>query len=134
MTITEILLAVGVVAFIIYASFSIYYLIELKRTIFAVRQLVDKAGENVHPTLAALRRVFEDIGTVTDNIAALSKSLREATDAITAAENKVRALYLAYEASIGEAARANIAGVRAGVKAGVGTLLKNLKIKEEGSS
>lgn len=133
MTTAEIILAIGVTAFIIYAAFSIFYLMELRRTSFAVRQLVEKAEENIHPTLAALRRALEDIGTVTDNVAELSKSLREAADAVTAAEKRIKALYLAYEDGISEAARANIAGVQAGIKAGVGTLLKGLKSKEKRS-
>ena len=131
MTTMEIILAIGVAAFIVYAAFNIYYLIELRRTSSAVRRLVEKAEENVHPALAALRRVLEDIGTVTDNVAELSKSLREAAEALSSAEKKIEALFLAYEDGIGEAARANIAGVRAGIKAGVGTLLKGLKSKEE---
>ena len=133
MTTAEIILAIGVTAFIIYAAFNIFYLMELRRTSFAVRQLVEKAEENIHPTLAALRRALEDIGTVTDNVAELSKSLREAADAVTAAEKRIKALYLAYEDGISEAARANIAGVQAGIKAGVGTLLKGLKSKEKES-
>ena len=133
MTTAEIILAIGVTAFIIYAAFNIFYLMELRRTSFAVRQLVEKAEENIHPTLVALRRALEDIGTVTDNVAELSKSLREAADAVTAAEKRIKALYLAYEDGISEAARANIAGVQAGIRAGVGTLLKGLKSKEKGS-
>ncbi|MDA8424156.1 MAG: hypothetical protein M0Z89_12555 [Nitrospiraceae bacterium] len=133
MSTAEIILAIGVTAFIIYAAFNIFYVMELRRTSFAVRQLVEKAGENIHPTLVALRRALEDIGTVTDNVAELSKSLREAADAVTAAEKRIKALYLAYEDGISEAARANIAGVQAGIKAGVGTLLKGLKSKEGGS-
>ena len=133
MSTAEIILAIGVTAFIIYAAFNIFYVMELRRTSFAVRQLAEKAGENIHPTLVALRRALEDIGTVTDNVAELSKSLREAADAVTAAEKRIKALYLAYEDGISEAARANIAGVQAGIKAGVGTLLKGLKSKEEES-
>ncbi len=133
MTTAEIILTIGVTAFIIYAAFNIFYLMELRRMSFAVRQLVEKAEENIHPTLVALRRALEDIGTVTDNVAELSKSLREAADAVTAAEKRIKALYLAYEDGISEAARANIAGVQAGIKAGVGTLLKGLKSKEKGS-
>ncbi len=133
MTTAEIILTIGVTAFIIYAAFNIFYLMELRRMSFAVRQLVEKAEENIHPTLVALRRALEDIGTVTDNVAELSESLREAADAVTAAEKRIKALYLAYEDGISEAARANIAGVQAGIKAGVGTLLKGLKSKGEGS-
>jgi hypothetical protein len=49
MTINEILVAIGVVAFIIYASFNIIYLIELRRTSFALRQLIKGTEENIHP-------------------------------------------------------------------------------------
>jgi ABC-type transporter Mla subunit MlaD len=132
MSVIEILLAMGVLTFIIYASFNIYYLIELRRTSLAMRQLITRTDENLHPTLAALRHIFEDIGTITDNAAALSKSLRDAADAIGAAEKAIRTLYQSYEENFAEVARANVAGLKAGVKTGVVTLLKNLKDKKEG--
>lgn len=132
MSVIEILLAIGVLTFIIYTSFNIYYLIELRRTSLAMRQLIARTDENFHPTLAALRRIFEDIGTITDNAAALSKSLRDAAIAIGAAEKMIRTLYQSYEENFVEVARANVAGLKAGVKTGVVTLLKNLKDKKEG--
>ena len=134
MTIIEIVASLGVVTFIIYTSFNIIYLVELRRTNFALQQLLKRAEENLHPALAAIRRILEDIGEVTDNAAVLSHRLRQVADMIAVTEKTAINLYLSYRDGVGEAARANIAGLKAGVKAGVDTLLRNINEKKEGSS
>jgi hypothetical protein len=50
---------------------------------------------------------------------------------LAAAQAEVRDLYRTYEEKAGHAARANIAGLKAGVKAGVVTLLSSLKERKE---
>jgi len=134
MSLVELLLAIGIVFFIMFASFNIYYLIEMRKTSFAIRQLIARAEENLHPSLAAIRYVFEDIKTITDNAASLSKSLREAAEALTATQNSIRNIYHSYEEKLGVPVRANVSGLKAGIKTGVITLLSSLKDKKEVSS
>ncbi len=134
MSFIELLAAIGVVSFIIYASFNIFYLIEMRKTSFAIRQLITRAEENLYPALAAIRHIFEDIKTVTDNAAALSKSLREAAEALTSAQSAIKNMYQSYEENLGKSMRANVSGLKAGIKTGVDTLLSNLKDRKEGLS
>ena len=134
MSFIELLLAIGVVSFVIYAAFNIFYLIEMRKTSFAIRQLVARAEENLHPALAAVRHIFEDIKTITDDAAALSKSLREAAEGLTAAQNAIKDMYQSYEENLGKSVRANVSGLKAGIKTGVDTLLSNLKDRKEGLS
>ena len=134
MSFIEVLLATGVVSFIIFASFSIIYIIEMRRTSFAIRQFIAKAEENLHPALASVRHIFEDIKTITDNAATLSKSLREAAEALTTAQNAIKDIYQSYEENVDQTVRANVAGLKAGIKTGVVTLLSNLKDRKEGLS
>lgn len=134
MSLIELLVALGVVSFIIYASFNIFYIIEMRRTSHAVRQLVVRAEENLLPTLAAARHIFEEIQTITDNAAVLSKSLRDAAEALSAAQNTIKDMYLSYDENLGQSVRANVSGLKAGIKTGVVTLLSNLKDRKEGLS
>ena len=130
---TERLLAIGIVVFSIYAAFNISYLIEMRRTTIALRQLIKRTEENLHPALSALRGVLEDIGKSTYDIAVLTRSLREVAETVTRVENAVNGLYEYYKEGLGEAARANIAGLKAGVRAGMTTLLRDLNNRKEGS-
>jgi len=134
MLVVELLLAIGVVAFIVFALFHIFYIIEVRKTSFATRQLLARAEENLHPTLSAIRHIFEDIKTITDNAAALSKSLRDAADAMSTAQNTIKDLYRSYEENLDKSVRANVSGLKAGIKTGVVTLFNNLKDKKEGLS
>lgn len=130
----EILLSAGVVVFIIYAAFNIANIIEMRRTSVALRQFIGKTEEDLHPALTALRGVLEDVGKVTYNIAELTGRVREVAETVARVENTVTGLYQSYTEGLGETAQANIAGLKAGVKAGVVTLLKDLKDRKEGSS
>jgi hypothetical protein len=134
MSFIEIMLAIGVVTFIIFASFNIYYLIEMRRTSLAVRQLVTRAEENIYPTLAAARHIFENIQTITDNTATLAASLRNAAIALNAAQgmiDMIKDLYMSYEKNVGQSVRANVSGIKAGINTGVATLLSSLKERKE---
>ena len=134
MTMTEILLTIGVVTFIIYAMFNIIYLMDLRKTSLALRRLITKTEEDVHPALTELRRILEDIRKVTEDVTTFTQRLRVATGTIAAIEKGIQNLYGYYNEGLGGAARANIAGLKAGVKAGVVTLFENLKERKEGSS
>ncbi len=125
---------VGIVVFIIYAAFNITHIIEMRRTSIALRKLIERTEENLHPALRALRGILEDIGKATYNIAVLTRSLREVAETVARVEGTVNGLYEYYKEGLGGAARANIAGLKAGVKAGMTTLLKDLNERKEGSS
>lgn len=130
----EALVNIGIVVFVIYAGFNISNIIEMRRTSSALRQFIKRTEENLHPALTALRGILEDIGKATYNIAVLTRSLREVAETVARVEKTVNGLYEYYKEGLGEAARANIAGLRAGVKAGVVTLLKDLNNRKEGAS
>ncbi len=130
----EILLAIGLVVFIIYASFSIAQTIELRRTSMALRHMIARTEESLQPPLAAARGILENVKKSTDNVFILTEQVREMVEAVRRVEQSVTSLYEYYLDGMGESARANIAGLKAGVQAGVSTLLRDLSDKKEGSS
>ncbi len=134
MNINELLLAVGVIIFIIYAVFNIIYLIDLRKTSFAMRQFIAKTETNLDPALSELRRTLGDIRKVTDDVSTLIERLRAAVGTVAAVEKSIRTIYSYYKEGFGQAAQANVAGLKAGVKAGIVNLVKNLKDKKKEGS
>ncbi|HYA87622.1 MAG TPA: hypothetical protein VEI57_11225 [Nitrospirota bacterium] len=134
MSFTELLLAIGVVSFIVVACFHIFYIIEMRRTSRAIRQLIAEAEENLHPGLAAGRHAFEGLKTITDDVAVLSKVLRETAVALIATQSIIKGIYRSYEGKFDKSVRANVSGLKAGIKTGVVTLLSNLRDRKEGLS
>ncbi len=134
MTTSEIILIIATIVFCIYASINVVYLIELRRTSSALRQLIKRSEENLVPAFASLRHILDDIEKAAGSVAALAERLRAVADTAATVEKTVKNLYGSYVESPSEAARANIAGWKAGVKTGVLTLLKNLANRKEGSS
>lgn len=134
MTTTEILLTIGVVTFIIYAIFNIIYLLDLRKTSFALRHFIIKTEENLNPALAELTRTLEEMRKVTGDAAAFVERARAALGMLVSAEKAIQGLYGRYREGFGNAAQANIEGLKAGVKTGLINLFRNLKMRKEGTS
>lgn len=132
MTLIEILLTLGIITFIVYAIFNVIYLIDVRKTSSALRQFIIKTEENLNPALAELTRTLEDIKKVTGDISVLVEKLRAAIGVILSVEKGIESLYGYYRHGLGQAAQSNISGLKAGLRAGVLSLLKNLKTKKEG--
>lgn len=128
MNIYEILATIAVVTLVIYAAFNIIYLIDLRRTSLAIRQFITRTEENLNPALAELRLALADIRKVSADVSALTDRLRSVTGSLIRVERTIEHLYGFYRES------ANIAALKAGVRAGVVNLFKNLKTKKEGTS
>ncbi len=129
----DILLAIGVTAFVIYAIFSIANILEMRKASVALRRLIEGSEENLYSSLAAMRGILEDIKKTTDNVVILTESVREIAETAQRVEKNVKELYGYYVEGMGETARANMAGLKAGVKAGVTSLLRDMSEKKEGS-
>lgn len=130
----ETLLNIGIIVFIIYAAVNIFYIIDLKRTSGAVRELIKNTAENLNPAVAELRGTLENIRKMTDEIGILTRNVRLITVSAAAVEKGVKKLWEYYKDDVGAVVSANIAGLKAGVKTGVVTLVRNLKDGKGGSS
>ncbi len=134
MTLNEMLLTIGLIAFIVYAVVNILYLIDLKKTSSAVRQFITNTEQNLNPALIELRATLEDFRKMTGDVSAVTEKARSAVDAVVSFEKGIEQLYGYYRENFSQTAQANIAGLKAGVKAGFTNLIKNLKEKKEGSA
>ncbi len=134
MTLNEMLLTVGLISFIVYAVVNILYLIDLKKTSTSVRHFIAKTEQNLHPALFELRATLADFRKVAGDVSAVTEKTRSAVDLIASLEKNIEHLYVSYRENFGQSAQANMAGIKAGVKAGFASLIKNLKDKKEGSA
>ena len=130
----EILLNIGVLVFIIYAAVNIFYIIDLRRTSVAARELIKNSGENLNPALVELRGTLENIRKMTDEINVLTRYVILVAVSAAALEKGLGRFWGYYKDDIGTMVGANIAGLKAGVKTGVVTLVRNLKERKGGSS
>jgi hypothetical protein len=130
MTLNNILVTIGLIALVIYAIFNILYLIDLRKTSVAMRQFIAKTDENLNPALTELRYTLAEIRKLTGDISITIEKLRTAASAIISVEKIIEHLYGYYREGFSQSAQ----GLRAGFKAGVISLVKNLKRKKDGPS
>ncbi|HEX9019875.1 MAG TPA: hypothetical protein VF903_01300 [Nitrospirota bacterium] len=127
----EIILGIGVAAFVIYAAFSISYLVSMKRASERAGKFLTNVEGNVNAALSEIRGTLEHIRKITSDVSAVTDEVRHMAHTMVSLEKGVRDLYGYLKESLGAAAEAHIAGLRAGIATGVVTLVKNLQEKKE---
>lgn len=127
----DVLLAVAVVAFVVYVVFHVSYIMELRRTSAALREFMEETKGSLEPALEEFRTTLGRVNKIADDAGGAVENIRHLTDAVNIMEKGVRQLYDHYKAELGPAASANIAGLKAGVRTGVVTLLRTLNEGKE---
>ena len=122
----EIILGIGVAAFIIYAAFSIVSTMSMKRTSDEMREFLKRSESNVDATLSELRGTLENIRKITGNVSAVTEDVKQISNSVANLEKGIRDLYEYIKESFSVAAEANIAGLKAGITTGVATLVKSM--------
>lgn len=130
----ETLMKLALIAFIILAAVYIVHLIVWIRAGMAVRSLVKKTDDNLQASLSELTGAMRGIRKVTDDAAAFTENVKELAETAVSFERGAKKAYDTYRDEISAAARAEVAGVRAGIKTGIIGLFKNLSQRKGGSS
>ncbi|HEX9020861.1 MAG TPA: DUF948 domain-containing protein, partial [Nitrospirota bacterium] len=115
----EIILGIGVAAFIIYAAFSISYLVSMKRASERAGKFLTNVEDNVNAAVSEIRGTLEHIRKITSDVSAVTEDVRHMAHTMVSLEKGVRDLYGYLKESLGAAAEAHIAGLRAGIATGV---------------
>ncbi|HEY6009976.1 MAG TPA: DUF948 domain-containing protein [Nitrospirota bacterium] len=123
----EIILGIGVAAFIVYAGFNISSTLSMKRTSDKAREFLTNTEGNLNAALSELTSALENIRKITGNINTVAEDVRRITDTVALLEKGVHEMYGYLKEDLGPAAGSNIAGLKAGIKTGVVTLVKNLQ-------
>ena len=131
---TDIILGIGVATFIVYTGFYISHILSLRRTSERIGDFLQNTEGNLNAALFELRDTLENLKKITGNVSAVSEDIRQISRTVAIVEKSVRGLYDYGRESLGPAAGANIAGLKAGITTGVSTLVKSFKKKKEGTS
>jgi hypothetical protein len=123
----EVLANTGVVVFIIYALVSIAYQVNAYRAATALRQLVTLSLGDLPAVLAEFRRTLGSFRKISENVTVVTEDVREVTSSVADLQQKVRTLYRVMKDTAGVEARADLAGLKAGIRTGVVTLVKGIK-------
>jgi len=123
----DMLMNIGVVVFIVFAIVSIAYQVNNYRAATALRQFIYQSSGDMRVVLAELRVSLENFRKITDNISVVTEDVREITNSVADVQRDVRTLYSFIRENVGGTVKADIAGLKAGVKTGMATLVKNLR-------
>ncbi|BCB96706.1 hypothetical protein JZK55_16280 [Dissulfurispira thermophila] len=111
---------IAAIVFLIYAS------LEIRRAAQAFREFLKNTEEKINPvmeeteqTLKSLKKVSDDVGTVTENARNFSSALYEIVNNIRAISNVVH--------DVREGVSLRVLGLRAGIKTALEVLIKNLR-------
>jgi uncharacterized protein YoxC len=123
----EIILGIGIAAFVIYAVFSIFYLMSMKKTSDSVSAFLKNTESEVNATLVELRGTLENFRKISGDIGAVTSDVKQISYTAASVERSIRRVYDYTKEGLGSAAGANIAGLKAGMTTGVATLVKSMK-------
>lgn len=127
---TILLLSIIALACVVSVIILIYVILEVRTAMRRLEQYVTTFESSLKPTLdelpetiTSIRRIAENIAMVTDDVKTLSRSVREVGENIR--------LTSGYIEEIASSSSVQASGLRAGVKAGLYTLVNNLLTKRK---
>lgn len=123
----DMLMNIGVVVFIVFAIVSIAYQVSAYRAAADLRQFIRQSSGDMRNVLAELRGTLENFRKITDNVSVVTEDVREISNSVADLQRDVRTLYSFIRETVGGAVKADLAGLKAGVKTGMETLVKNLR-------
>jgi uncharacterized protein YoxC len=117
------IMALGFIAAI---GFLIYASLEIRRAAQAFKEFLENTEERINPVLEeteqalkSLRKVSDDVGTVTENVRNFSGAMYEIVDNLRALSSIVH--------DVREGMSLRVSGVKAGIKTALEVLIKSLR-------
>lgn len=117
-------------AVLVLTGFVIYIILELKKTIDSLKQSVESMEktliptiEELHMTLRSVRKITDDVGVVSEDVKGLSGSIREVSENVKYVTETVSRLTTN--------SVVHVSGLKAGIRAGFGYILKSLFEKKQ---
>jgi uncharacterized protein YoxC len=128
-----IILGIGVAAFLISAAYFIIWVRSMMRMNATIDGFINRTEGNINAALIELQATLENTRKITGDVGAVTDEVRQISHTVASVDKGLQDLYGYVRDGLGPAAEANLAGLKAGIKTGVVTLVKNLREKE-GSS
>lgn len=123
----EILLAIGVATFIVYTVFNVRYIMSMRRTSCSMTDFFRNTEGNLNAALTELKGTLEILNKVMGDVGAVTADVKQISNSVASVERNLRGMYDQFKEGLGSAAGANIAGLKAGLRTGVVTLVKSMK-------
>lgn len=127
--ILSIILSVGIIGFLVALVFIIYAAIELKRAASSLSNFLKVTEERITPVLEEaelslknIKKISDDIGTVTDNVKNISIALNETAKNIRDISNIIE--------DIKRGASLRLMGLKAGFKTAINVLMQEISSKK----
>jgi gas vesicle protein len=124
----QVLLGIGVGAFLILVAYCVYLILDLRKTSAALRESTER---DLSPALRQLTTTLGHVNKIGGEAAAVAGTARRITDTVADVERLVRAFTDRQGEGLGEAAQAHLSGLKAGLISAVEALLKS-RAREEG--
>jgi uncharacterized protein YoxC len=128
-----IILGIGVAAFLICAAYFIVWVRSMMRMNATIDGFINRTEGNINAALIELQATLENTRKITGDVGAVTDEVRQISHTVASVDKGLQDLYGYVRDGLGPAAEANLAGLKAGIKTGVVTLVRNLREKE-GSS
>jgi hypothetical protein len=125
---TQTLVTVGftlmVVAVVVGAIFLIYCAIQIRRLAMTVTDLCRHTDERLTPVLEETEKTLKSLRVITNDVGAITGNIREVSDAACDVAVNIRAIAMLI-GDFREQVTLQAHGIKAGVQAALGMLLKN---------
>ncbi len=123
----EKLLDIGIIVFIFYVIASVAHYVKAWHTSSAVRDFLKNSEGNVEAVLVELRGTLQNLRKITSDIGTVTEDVKQLTGSLVTVEKNMQYLYQYAKHELAATAQANLAGLKAGVKTGMSTLVRTLK-------
>jgi ABC-type transporter Mla subunit MlaD len=127
----ELLLGLGVAVFTLYAAFSIVSSISIKRTSDSMREFLMDTEGSLNSALSEFRATLENMRKISSDIREVTADIKQVSHGVADAEKVLRDRLVSLDQSLSSTVEANIAGLKAGVAAGVESIVRNAAIRKE---
>ncbi len=124
---TNMILGIGVAVFTVFAVVQIVYFVGLIKVVARMAMFFKNIEDNVNASLAELKPTLTNLKQITEDAQAVTGDVRQISARVATVEKEISSVVTSLKEGVSSTVGANIAGLQAGIKAGVATLVNNLQ-------
>jgi len=121
------ILCIGVIVLIVYTAFFISFIRNVQHMSNTFENFIKNTDKNLNETLVEIKGTLEHIKQITSDVSSITNEARQISDTVAILENGVHNLFGTIINILNANIYANVAGLKAGVKAASIALVNTLK-------
>lgn len=98
----------------------------MKRTTVSMTDFFRNSEGNLNAALSELKETLESIKKITNDVGAVTGDVKQISNSVANVERRIRGGYDHMKEGLGSAAGAKMAGLKAGIRTGVVTLVRSM--------